>query len=234
MICVGRSTVRSYTAPMPRLDRDVSAVIFDLDGTLIESEQVWSVVKRDLSLERGGRWSEAAETDMLGMSSPEWTRYMRDELGLAMELSAISDAVAQMLADRYRAELPLIPGADEAVRALADRFPMGLASSSNRGTIDLVIELAGWTDLFSVTTSSEEVPAGKPAPDVYLETAGRLGIPVASSVAIEDAGVGILSAHAAGLAVVAIPNRAYPPDAEALSRAEVVLESIWQLPAALP
>lgn len=214
--------------------REVSTVVFDLDGTLIESEQVWSVVKRELSLERGGRWSEAAETDMLGMSSPEWTRYMRDELGLAMEPSEISDAVAQLLAERYRAELPLIPGADEAVRALSGRFSLGLASSSNRGTIDLVIELAGWGNLFSATTSSEEVAAGKPAADVYLETVARLGSTVASSVAVEDAGVGIRSARAAGMQVVAIPNPVYPPDPDVLGEAEVVLESIRELSAALP
>jgi len=213
---------------------EISAVVFDLDGLLLESEQVWSEVKRELSLGRGGRWSEAAETDMLGMSSTEWTAYMREELGVAMEPSEISEAVADALADRYRAGLPLITGANGAVRELAGRYPLGLASSSNRGTIDLVLELAGWSACFSATTSSEEVAAGKPSPDVYLETVRRLGVEADSCVAIEDSGAGISSAVAAGLAVVAIPNRAYPPDGKVLARADLVLRSIEELAAALP
>ncbi len=219
---------------MVSLEREVSAVVFDLDGVLLESEQVWSAVKREVSLGRGGRWTAAAETEMLGMSSTEWTAYMRDELGLAMEPEEISTAVAGGLADRYRAELPLIPGADEVVGALAGRYPLGLASSSNRETIDLVLELAGWAGCFQASTSSEEVRAGKPAPDVYLETVRRLGAAVGCCVAIEDSGAGIRSAIAAGLGVVAIPNRAYPPDPAVLAGAELVLESIGELPAALP
>jgi HAD superfamily hydrolase (TIGR01509 family) len=211
----------------------LSAVIFDLDGVLLESEQVWSAAKRELTLEHGGVWSEAAEREMLGMSSIEWSRYMRDQLRVPMEQSEISAAVVELVAKRYRKELPLIDGADAAVRALAARFPLGLASSSNRQIIDLVLELAGWAALFSVTLSSEEVAHGKPAPDVYVETARRLGVTTGSCDAIEDSGAGISSALAAGLTVVAIPNRAYPPDPEILRQADVVLDSLSQLEVAI-
>lgn len=154
---------------------------------------------------------------------------MRDELALPLEPSEISTSVAELVASHYREGLPLIAGADSAVRIVSGRWPLGLASSSNRQTIDLVLDLAGWKDCFSATTSSEEVAAGKPAPDVYLETAGRLGAKPERCVAIEDSAVGIRSARAAGLAVVAIPNRAYPPAADVLGKADLVLDSLLDL-----
>jgi HAD superfamily hydrolase (TIGR01509 family) len=213
--------------------RAVSAVIFDLDGVLLESEQVWAAAKRQLTLALGGSWTPGAERDMLGMSSTEWSDYMREELGLPLKPDEVSAAVAELVAARYREDLPLIPGADAAVRELAGRYPIGLASSSNRSTIDLVVELAAWGDCFSATTSSEEVTAGKPSPDVYLETVRRLGADASSSVAVEDSDVGIRAARAASLSVIAIPNRAYPPAAETLHDADLVLDSIADLPDAV-
>jgi HAD superfamily hydrolase (TIGR01509 family) len=210
-----------------------SAVIFDLDGVLLESEQVWSAAKRELTLARGGVWSEAAEREMLGMSSTEWSRYMRGQLRVPMAPSEISAAVVELVASRYREELPLIDGANAAVHTLGARFPLGLASSSNRQIIDLVLELTGWSALFSVTVSSEEVAHGKPAPDVYLETVRRLEVTAGPCAAIEDSGAGISSALGAGLPVVAIPNRAYPPDPEILRKADVVLDSLSQLEVAI-
>jgi HAD superfamily hydrolase (TIGR01509 family) len=207
------------------------AVIFDLDGLLLESEQVWNAAKRRLTEERGGRWKEAAEHEMLGMSSPEWSRYMRDELAVPLDPESISAEVVRLLAELYRRELPLIDGADRAVRELAARWPLGLASSSNREIIDLVLEQTGWAELFRTTVSSEEVARGKPAPDVYVEAARRLAVAPARCAAIEDSSAGIRSAHAAGAALVAIPNRAYPPEREALELADVVLDSLAELDA---
>jgi HAD superfamily hydrolase (TIGR01509 family) len=207
----------------------VVAVVFDLDGVLLESEQVWSQAKRELVAERGGSWQAAAEEEMLGMSSPEWSRYMREQLNLEMPLQEISPAVVELMLDRYRRELPLIAGADAAVRRLARAWPLGMASASNREVIDAVIELGGWQSLFRVTVSAEEVPRGKPAPDVYLEAVRRLDGKPAGCVAIEDSAVGIAAAHAAGLGVVAIPNRVFPPEPAALALADVVLGSIAEL-----
>ena len=195
------------------------AVIFDLDGVLTDSEQLWTDAKRSLVREAGGRWREEATDRMLGMSSPEWSAYLRDELGVPMEPGAISRAVVRRMEDGYRRDLPLLPGATEAVRALAARWPLGLASSSNREIIDLVLELAGFAGAFRATVSSEEVARGKPAPDVYLETAGRLGVEPARCVAIEDSGSGLRAAAAAGITVIAVPNPHFAPDDEALSLA---------------
>jgi HAD superfamily hydrolase (TIGR01509 family) len=207
----------------------VLAVIFDLDGLLVDSESVWDEVRKEFTEENGGRWHEGAQRDMMGMSSVEWSRYVHDRLGVEMEPEEISTAVADRVADTYRKRLPLLPGAVESVRALASEWPLGLASSSNRHVIELVLDLAGIADCFEATVSSEEVGAGKPAPDVYLEAAAKLGVEHADCAAIEDSTNGLRSAHAAGMAVIAVPNQDFPPEADALSLADVVLDSLEQL-----
>ena len=207
----------------------IDAVVFDLDGLLIDSEQVWDAAREQLVRERGGRWHERAQRDMMGMSSNEWSRYMHDELGLPEPPEEINDEVVRRMIELYRERLPLLPGAREAVARLAARWPLGLASSSNPPIIELVLELAGVKQDFRVTVSSEEVGRGKPAPDVYLEAAKRLGVPPDSCAAIEDSHNGIRSAHEAGMCVVAIPNQTFPPDEEALALADCVLESLAEL-----
>jgi HAD superfamily hydrolase (TIGR01509 family) len=205
------------------------AVIFDLDGLLLESEQVWNTAKERLTRERGGRWRPDAQHAMLGMSSPEWSRYMHDELGVPLSPREISNEVVGLLSDEYERELPLLPGADEAVRRIRGRWPLSLASSSNREIIDLVLRRTGWSELFSATVSSEEVERGKPAPDVYLEAAKRLRVSPEHCCAVEDSSVGFRAAQAAGMVVVAIPNRAYPPEEGALAAANLVLDSLQDL-----
>ncbi len=206
-------------------------MIFDLDGVLVDSEAVWDEARKELAEAAGGRWRDSAQREMMGMSSSEWSRYMHDEIGVPMEPEAINSAVVERMADLYREELPLLPGARQAVRSLAERWPLGLASSSNRPIIDLVLELAGLADCLQATVSSEEVAGGrgKPAPDVYLETARRLEIDPASCAAIEDSANGIRAARAAGMRVIAIPNRDFPPEADALALADVTLESLLEL-----
>jgi HAD superfamily hydrolase (TIGR01509 family) len=207
----------------------VAAVVFDLDGVLVDSEAVWDEVRRQFTEENGGRWHDEAQRDMMGMSSTEWSRYVRDRLGVQMEPEQISAAVADRVAERYREHLPLLPGAVESVRALAAEWPLGLASSSNRRVIDLVLDRAGIAGDFRATVSSEEVGAGKPAPDVYLEAAKRLDVGPSACVAIEDSTNGIRSAHAAEMAVVAVPNKDFPPEPEALELAPLVLDSLAEL-----
>jgi HAD superfamily hydrolase (TIGR01509 family) len=206
-----------------------AAVVFDLDGVLIDSEQVWARAREQLARERGGRYSAQAELDMMGMSSVEWSRYMHDVVGLPEPPEEISAEVVRRLEAIYREELPLVEGAVEAVRRTAERWPLGLASSSNRELIDLVLELSELGRYFAATVSSEEVARGKPNPDVYLETAQRLDADPARCTAIEDSEPGIRSAKAAGMRVVAIPNPAYPPADEALAAADVVLSSLADL-----
>jgi HAD superfamily hydrolase (TIGR01509 family) len=208
---------------------DIEAVVFDLDGVIVDSEHVWDAAREALARERGGRWHEGAQQDMMGMSSVEWSRYMHDVIGLKDPPEEISAEVVRHLEATYREELPLIDGATEAVARLAERWPLAVASSSNRPIIDLVLELSGLDRFFLATVSSEEVPRGKPAPDVYLEAARRLGTDPQRSAAVEDSRNGILSASAAGMRVVAIPNTRFPPDEEALAAADVVLYSIDDL-----
>jgi HAD superfamily hydrolase (TIGR01509 family) len=207
----------------------IAAVVFDLDGVLVDSEAVWDAARRALVAERGGSWRDEATRAMMGMSSLEWSRYVAEELGVAMTPEDISAAVVAELERRYRERLPLIDGAREAVERLAAAWPLGLASSSNREIIDLVLDEAGLADRFAATVSSEEVGRGKPAPDVYLEAAGRLGTDPAGCAAVEDSSNGLRSAAAAGMRVIAIPHAAFPPEPDALALADVVLDSIDKL-----
>jgi HAD superfamily hydrolase (TIGR01509 family) len=205
------------------------AVVFDLDGVLLDSEQLWDQAREELARERGGRWHEGAQRDMMGMSSPEWSRYMHDVVELEESPAEISAEVVRRIEDFYRRRLPLLDGAVDAVRRLAERWPLGLASSSNREIIDLVLDVGGFAPYFRATVSSEEVGRGKPAPDVYLEAARRLGIPPTECAAIEDSANGIRSGKSAGMRVIAIPNRHFPPDPEALALADATLRSLTEL-----
>jgi len=207
----------------------IDGVVFDLDGVLLDSEQVWDGVREQLVRERGGRWHDQAQRDMMGMSSVEWSRYMHEQLGLRELPEEISAEVVRRLEALYRQRLPVLPGAREAVERLAARWPLALASSSNRELIDLALELLGVSSLFRATVSSEEVARGKPAPDVYLEAARRLGVEPTRSAAIEDSRNGILSAAQAGMRVLAIPNRHFPPGEDELAEADVVLGSLDEL-----
>jgi HAD superfamily hydrolase (TIGR01509 family) len=212
----------------------IDAVVFDLDGLLLDTEQVWDEVREALTRERGGRWHDRAQADMMGMSSTEWSRYMHEELDLREEPEELNRLVVERMLERYRERLPLIDGAVEAVKRIGERWPLGLASSSNRPLIDLALELMGVADLFRATVSSEEVARGKPAPDVYLEAARQLGVQPDRAAAIEDSANGIRSAKAAGMRVVAIPNPHFPPPDDVLGEANVVLRELDELtPAAV-
>ena len=212
----------------------IEAVVFDLDGLLVDSEHLWDEAREALASERGGRWHDRAQADMMGMSSLEWSRYMHDRIGLRESPEEISAEVVRRMEALYRERLPLLPGGREAVERLAARWPLGLASSSNREVIDLVLRVSGLERWFAATVSSEEVARGKPAPDVYLEAARRLDVPAERCAAVEDSENGILSAKAAGMRVVAIPNPQYPPAGDALAAADLVLPTVADLtPAAV-
>jgi HAD superfamily hydrolase (TIGR01509 family) len=207
----------------------IEAIVFDLDGVLIQSEELWDAVRERYVRERGGRYDSQVQRAMMGMSAPEWSRFLHEDAGVSEEPEDINRDVVERMLEAYRHELPLLPGAVDAVRRTADVFPLGLASSSNRVIFEEVLRLAGIADCFEATVSSEEVERGKPAPDVYLEAAHRLGVEPDRCAAVEDSHAGLRSAHDAGMRVIAIPNASYPPDDEALELADVTLESLDQL-----
>jgi HAD superfamily hydrolase (TIGR01509 family) len=211
----------------------IEAVVFDLDGVLLDTEEIWDEARRQIADERGGRWREDAQQAMMGMSSPEWSRYMHEEVGVPDPPEQIAAEVVRRLEELYRKRLPLIPGALDAVRRLAAHWALAIASSSNRPLIDLFLELTGTAGLFRATVSSEEVDRGKPAPDVYLEAARRLEVDPTRCAAIEDSENGIRSGAAAEMKVIAIPNPMFPPGDEALALAAVVVASLDELQPAL-
>jgi HAD superfamily hydrolase (TIGR01509 family) len=207
----------------------IEAVAFDLDGTLIESERRWEAARRDVTDTYGGTWDQNAQPAMMGLSTREWTAYMQRELGVALEADEIRQRVLERVVASYRQDLPLAKGAQAAVRRLAERWPLAVASSSPRELIELVVELAGLDGAFEAVVSSGEVARGKPAPDVYLRACELLGSSPARTAAIEDSGPGVRSAEAAGMPVVLIPGSEFPPDQGVLEEADLVLDSIEAL-----
>ena len=212
----------------------IDAVVCDLDGVLIDSEPVWERVRRVLVAERGGHWAPDAQRRLMGMSTQEWARYLSEDLGVGLPPDQVAAEVVERMTDSYRERIPFLPGAVAAVDRLAARWLLGLASSAPAVLIETVLDAAGLSSYFRVTMSTEQVPRGKPAPDIYLAVTTRLGVPPADCAAIEDSSNGLRSAAAAGLHVIAIPRPQYPPDPDALAAASLVLPSLAELtPAAV-
>ena len=207
----------------------IEAVVFDMDGVLIDSEPVWERVRRKLVADRGGQWAQDAQDRLMGMSTAEWSAYMSEDLGMRLPPRQVAELVIAAVAAEYRAYLPLLPGAVEAVRELSARWPLAIASSAPKSLIEAVLDDSGLRSAFAAAVSSEEVPHGKPAPDVYLAAAERLGVPPTACAAVEDSSNGLRSAAAAGLAVIAVPRPEYPPAADALDQARLVLDSLTEL-----
>jgi HAD superfamily hydrolase (TIGR01509 family) len=205
------------------------AVVFDLDGVLVDSEQLWDEVRRGLAAEWQRPWPADATTAVLGMSTAEWSRYLVERVGIPLPPEQVAAEVIRRMADRYRQHLPLLPGAVSAVRAAAARWPLGVASSSPPALIQTVLDTAGIADQFRALVSSEEVARGKPAPDVYLVAADRLGVEPTRCVAVEDSANGLRAAAAAGMTTVAVPNRHFPPPADALALAAAVVDGVAQV-----
>jgi HAD superfamily hydrolase (TIGR01509 family) len=210
----------------------IEAVVFDLDGVLIDSEPVWERVRRRVVASRGGHWDADTQDRLMGMSTGEWSRYLSQELGVDMPPEAVAATVIEAMAGQYRDHLPLLPGAVDAVRRMAARWPLGLASSSPRSLIDVVIDAADMRDCFAVTMSTEQVPRGKPAPDIYLAVTSQLGYVPRACAAVEDSSNGLRAAAAAGCQVIAVPHPRYPPAPDAIKAARLVVPGLAELTAA--
>ncbi len=203
--------------------------MFDLDGVLIDSEPVWEQVRRRIVAEHGGHWDADTQQRLMGMSAGEWSRYLSADLGVRLSPAQVAEAVVGAMAQRYREHLPLLPGAVDAVRAMAGRWPVGLASSAPKSLIETVLDTASLRPVFSAVMSTEEVPRGKPAPDIYLAVAARLGVRPGACAAVEDSSNGLRAAAAADCAVIAVPRPEYPPDGDAIAAARLVLRSLAEL-----
>ncbi|PFG40005.1 HAD superfamily hydrolase (TIGR01509 family) [Georgenia soli] len=204
----------------------VSAVVFDMDGVLTDTETIWDEVRQGLAAQDGVPWPEEATRAMMGMSTPEWSEYMATTVGVNGDAAAVAQRTIEEMAARYHQHLPTLPGAVAAVERLSQRWPLGLASSSPRRLIDAVLSELGIAERFGATVSTEEVAAGKPSPDGYVRVCELLGADPTRAVAIEDSSNGIRSAAAAGMKVIAVPHEAFPPADDALARAAAVVTSL--------
>jgi HAD superfamily hydrolase (TIGR01509 family) len=204
-------------------------VVFDMDGVIVDSEPLWVRARKDLVREANGWWIPEAETAMMGISSDEWSVYMRDHLGLDMTPSQIRDEVIARMIQLYGTDVPLLPGAQAAIHLIGQRWRLGIASGSDRILLDTVLSRCSLTDYFAATISGEEVAEGKPSPLIYQEVCRRLGSRPDACVAIEDSGSGILSALSAGMKVIAVPRPGFEPDADIVGRATAVVPTLIQL-----
>jgi HAD superfamily hydrolase (TIGR01509 family) len=207
----------------------IEAVVFDLDGVLIDSEPVWERVRRRVVAEHGGRWEPDTQQRLMGMSTGEWSRYLSADLGVRLSPPEVAQVVVAAMAERYRSHLPLLPGAVDAVLRMAGWWPVGLASSAPRSLIETVLDTTSLRPVFGAVMSTEEVARGKPAPDIYLAVAARLGVPPKACAAVEDSSNGLRAAAAAGCQVIAVPRPEYPPAQDSIGAARLVLSSLEEL-----
>lgn len=211
------------------LRSSIEAVIFDLDGVLIDSEEWWDQIRHGLAIENDIEWPSDATRLMQGMSTQEWSAYLADTVGIPGNAAAVASTVISKMAQRYAAELPLIPGAVDAVKNIAAHWPVAIASSSPRQLIDVVLAESGLSDVVRTSMSTEECAAGKPSPIVYQSVVQRLGSTPARTVGVEDSSNGLRSASAARLIVVAVPNPTYPPASDAQALPDAVVNNLTEL-----
>jgi len=166
----------------------------------------------------------------MGGNTATWAHTMRVRLGLDLDEASIADRIVDAMVQRYRRDgPPEIPGASLSVRRIAATRPVAVASSAHRAVIDAALATTGLDALFDVTVSADEVAHGKPAPDVYLEAARRLGVAPGACLVVEDSINGVRAGKAAGMTVVLIPNESVPPAAGTHELADVVLERLADL-----
>jgi beta-phosphoglucomutase-like phosphatase (HAD superfamily) len=207
----------------------IEAVVFDCDGVLIDSEPVWEQVRRGVVAEFGGHWKPDTQDRLMGMSTGEWSRYLSDELGVNLTPDEVASVVVDRMAANYRERVPWLPGALDAVHRMADRWPLGMASSAPLSLIQTVLDAGQLRRFFPVAMSTEQVAHGKPAPDIYLAVTAAMNVAATASAAIEDSSNGLRSAAAAGCRVIAVPQTAYPPAQDALAKASAVLPDLTHL-----
>ncbi len=205
----------------------IEAVVFDLDGLLVDSERYWNEARRVMAAERGIDWNADDHRACMGVSTRTWASYMIRRLNLDLEPEQVEAHIIGTMADLYAHRIPYLPGAVDAVHLAALHFRTGLASGSPRVLIDAVTNATDMHQQFQAIVCSDELPRGKPAPDVYLKAAELLGVRPDRCVCVEDSANGILSGRNAGMYVIAVPDLRYaPPPPDILQQASCVLGSL--------
>jgi HAD superfamily hydrolase (TIGR01509 family) len=207
----------------------ITTIVFDLDGVIIDSEDLWHEVRRDFTAAHGGAWTEDDQRAVMGANSRQWARHIREVSGVDLSERRIIDGVVARLLARYDEHLPLIAGAREAVLGLSRAYRLGVASSAPPEVIRFVLHKAGLDGVFDAWLSSDDVAAGKPAPDAYLAVCSRLRVERDRAAAVEDSGNGLRAARNAGLAVIAVPNQRFPPAPADLDLADLVVPTVAEL-----
>ena len=204
--------------------------MFDLDGVLVDSEIWWDEVRQAFATDVGRTWTVDDREAVMGSNSRQWSETMRDRLDLDMTSQEIERAIVDGMVERYRREgAPAIDGAVSTVRRVATDWPLALASSSHPRVINAALDGTGLRDAFRAVVSSDEVEHGKPAPDVFLEAARRLGVQSAAVLVVEDSLNGLKAGRAAGMTTVLVPNRSVPPAPGSEEVADIVLTRIADL-----
>ena len=205
----------------------IKAVLFDLDGVLVDTEIWWDEARLAFAESQGRAWTEADRAAIMGSNTRQWRALMRDRLDLAIPEADIERAVIGAMLTRYADEGPPVIGdAVSVVRHLARRYSLAVASSAPPQIIEAALLGMGLRDAFAAVASSDEVPFGKPAPDVYLLAARRLGVAPATCLVVEDSLNGVLAALAASMPVVLIPNASIPPAPGAREAATLEVASL--------
>jgi len=204
----------------------LQAIIFDMDGLLVDSEPCWEQARRNMAAEYGRDWTADDQRHVMGVSTATWANYMIERLGLKMTPQALIERIVSDMQAVYRRQIPFMPGAIQAVRLAASHYPTGLASGSERRLIETVVNDAALLGQFQAVVCSDKLARGKPAPDIYLETARQLGLSPEACLCVEDSSNGILAGKAAGMKVIAVPDGRFQPNREVIRQADIVLKSL--------
>ncbi len=207
------------------------AVLFDLDGVLVDTEPWWQEVRVAFAARHGRTWGHDDQASVMGGNSLEWAAIMQRRLDLPdVPVEVILDEIVAGVVGCYRRSAPPVIGdAPDQVRRVALELPVAIASSSHRAVIDAAVEALRLGDVLGAVVSSDEVPMGKPAPDVYLRAADALGADPARCLVVEDSLNGVRAGKAAGMTVVLVPNPSVPPAGNAYDLADVVLARLADL-----
>ncbi len=206
----------------------IAAVIFDMDGVIMDSEEYWWEERSALAQQYGAEWLPDDQRHTMGTNTHEWSLYMKQRMGLDMSPEEIGDLMVSRVNARVSAHLPVLPGAVEAARIAASAYPVALASGSATPIINEVLRVTGLDQVFQVVVGGDSVTRGKPDPEIYLLAAAQLGVDPALCLGIEDSVNGLRALKAAGMYAIAVPSHNFPPPDDVLAMADARVASLTE------